>query len=81
MRADDSVVDVRFGFGEAAFAHQGRELLVVVGEREEVVQISDLAEVGADGVQEHQLQVDITFDQIDTRFSLIAVQDIQVFHA
>lgn len=35
----------------------------------------------ADGVQEDELQVDIAFDEVDSGFVIVAVQQIQILHA
>lgn len=81
MRFYDTVVDLSFRFGEAAMAQQIRELLCIFHKGQEIVQIGSLTEVRADRVQEDQLQVYVSFDKIDSRFMLITVDDVKIFHA
>jgi hypothetical protein len=79
MCTNGSVVDLSFGLREPAATHQSWMFFVVFGEGQEVVQVSDLAEVRADGVQEDQLQLDVSFDQVNSGF-VVDVDQIDVLH-
>ena len=74
MRLYQTVVDVGFGFGEAAAAQKLRIVFVVLGEGEEVVDVCDFAEVRTDGVEEDELQEDVPLNEVQPRFGLITVQ-------
>jgi hypothetical protein len=79
--ADDAVVDVEARSGEGAMAEQIRVLLVVSGEGQEVVNVGDFAEVGADWVQEEQLQVNVALEQVQSGLVGIAVEQVKVLDA
>ena len=56
-------------------------LLVVDCEAEEVIDVCDLAEMRADGIQEQQLQVDVPFNQVKPGPMDVAVQQVNVLYA
>lgn len=80
MRPDDSIVDFAHGSWEFAGAQQLWVVLVAiqVGNGLEVVDVGDFTEMWADGVQEHQLQEDVPFDQIFSGFVGVAVDHVVV---
>lgn len=54
---------------------------MVLGERQEVVDVSDFTEVRADRIQEQQLQVDVSFDEVLPRLMRVTVQQIEILDA
>lgn len=55
MRTNGSIVDFDLWLRETAIAEQGRILLVVSSEGQEVVDIGDFAEMRTNGVEEDEL--------------------------
>lgn len=80
MGSNGTEVDLSFGFRERALSDESRILFVVLGEGQEVVQVSHFTEMRTDRVQEYQLQEDVSLNQVSSRFVLVTVQDIEIFH-
>lgn len=67
-------------FREGARTQQLGVSFYILNESKEIINIRDLAEVRTDRIQEEQLQVDVLFNQVLSRF-VLTVQDVQVFGA
>ena len=80
MRPDSSKIDISFGFREQTLSHKFRVFFVVPDKGEEIIDVVYFAEMGANGVEEYQLQVDVSFDQIYSGFMGVAVDQIDIFH-
>lgn len=81
MGSDDAEVNLSSRLGERALTQKGGELLIVPCVGQEVVDVCNLAEMRADRIQEDQLQVDVSLDEIDPRLVMVTVQQIEIFHA
>jgi len=66
MCSDRSIVYLSFWLRETAATHQSRVFFVISSEWEEVVKVSNFTEMRTDGIQEDQLELNISFDQIDS---------------
>ena len=68
MGSDGWVVDFRSNSGEGTFSNQRRVLVWISCRREEIIDVGDLAEMGAQRVDEKELKVDVSFNQVSSGF-------------
>lgn len=68
MCSDNFIVDLSFRLRESTVAHQSWVFFVVFDEGEEVIQMCYFTEVRANGIQENELKLNVSFDEIDSRF-------------
>ena len=73
MSSNNSIINLSFWFWESTVTHELRIIFVVSSKREEIVNISNFTEMRADGIHEDELEVDVSFNEIESRLVLTTV--------
>lgn len=80
VRSYCTIIDISMRFREWAFTQQCRVCFRILSKAQEMIDIWNFTEVRTNWIQEQQLIIDVSFDQISSRF-IFTIQYIKVFQS